>query len=85
MIEKVVVKSLSQYCETYSKLYIGQMGARKSRCIINAIVSLIYRVQESWVEKKLVAALFINIKEAFDYISQTKLIKKMMKLEIDSD
>ena len=62
VVEKVVAGSLSQYCETYSKLHIEQMGARKQQCTIDAVNSLIYRVQESWAEKKLAMTLFIDVK-----------------------
>ena len=85
VVEKVVAGSLSQYCETYSKLHMGQMGARKQRCAIDALASLIHRVQESWAEKKLAAALFMDVKGAFDYVSRTRLIERMMKLGIDGD
>lgn len=34
VVEKVITKQLSQYCETRHKLYPGQMGARKERSAI---------------------------------------------------
>lgn len=33
----------------------------------------------------LAAAIFINIKKAFDYISKKQLFRQMIKLEIDND
>lgn len=42
-------------------------------------------MQEYWAEKKLAATLFKNVKRAFDYISKTKLVKKIIKLDIDKD
>ncbi len=61
------------------------MGARNQRCAIDAVACLIHRVQESWAEKKLVAALFMDVKGAFDHVSRTRLIEKMMELGIDGD
>lgn len=60
VVEKVVAELLLQYCEIFSKLHSGQMGARKQRCAIDAVACLIHKVQESWAEKKLVAALFMD-------------------------
>ena len=37
------------------------MEARKHRCAIYAVVSLVYKVQEWWAEKKLAAVLFIDV------------------------
>ena len=42
VVEKVVAGLLSQYCENFSKLHSGQMGARKQRCAIDAVASLVH-------------------------------------------
>ena len=61
------------------------MRARKQRCAIDVVASLVHTVSESWAEKKLATALFIDIKRAFDHVSKTSLVKKMIKLGIDGD
>lgn len=61
------------------------MGAKKQQCAIDTVACLIHRVQESWAEKKLAAALFMDVKGAFDHVSRVRLIERMMELEIDGD
>ena len=85
VVKKVVVKGLSQYCEDYSKLHPGQMGGRKERSTIDAVATLIHIVQEKWQEKKLAAALFMDVKGVFDYVSKNQLLKQIIKLGIDGD
>ena len=37
---------------------------------IDAVATLIHTVQEKWEEKKLAAALFMDLKGAFDHVSK---------------
>lgn len=60
VVEKVVAEQLALYCEAYSKLHPGQMGARKERSAIDAVSVLVHTVQEIWEEKKLAGALFMS-------------------------
>lgn len=85
IVEKVVAKELSYYCEEYSKLHPRQMGGQKKRLAIDAVDTLVHIVQEKWEEKKLAFALFIDVKEAFDHFSKGQLLARMIKLEIDGD
>ena len=49
------------------------------------VATFVYTVQEKWQEKKLAAALFIDVKEAFDHVSKDQLPTRMIELGIDSD
>lgn len=84
-LEKVIAEQLSQLSENLSKLHPGQMGARKERCAINAVASLVHQVQKKWSQKELAAALFMDVKGAFDHFSKTQLISRMVELEIDGN
>lgn len=46
VVEKVVTKQLSQFCEANGKLHKKQMGTRKHRSAIDAAALLIQKVQE---------------------------------------
>ena len=61
------------------------MGARKERSAIDAVATLVYTVQEKWEEKKLAAALFMDVKGAFYHVSKGQLLKRMFELGIDGD
>ena len=85
VVEKVVAKELSHYCEDYSKLHPGQMGGRRERSAIDAVATLVHAVQEKWEEKKLAAALFMDVKGAFDHVSKGQLLTRIIELGIDGD
>ena len=85
VVKKVVAQKLSRYCENYSKLHPGQMSGRKKRSAIDAVATLVHNVQETWEEKKLAAALFMDVKGAFDNVSKGQLLNQMIKLEIDGN
>lgn len=85
VIEKVMEEQLSRYCESYSKLHLGQMGSQKKRSAIDAVAILVHTVQKAWEEKKLIAALFMDMKGAFDHVSKGQLIARMVELGIDGD
>lgn len=46
---------------------------------------LVYAVQEKWQQKKLAAALFMDIKGASDHVSKDQLFGQMVELEIDDN
>lgn len=85
VVEKAVAQELSRYCENYSKLHPRQMGGQKERLAIDVVAILVHNVQEKWGEKKLVAALFMDIKMAFDNVSKRQLLNQMIELELDGD
>lgn len=61
------------------------MGAQKKRSAIDAVSVLVHTVQESWEEEKLAGALFMDVKGAFDHVSRSQLLKRMVELGIDGD
>ena len=49
------------------------------------IAMLVHAVQENWLEKKLAVTLFIDVKQAFDHISKSQLLKCMIDFGIDEN
>ncbi len=85
LVEKVVAEQRSQFCEKFSKLHLGQIGGPKKRSAIDAVTVLFHTVQERWKEKKLAAALFMDVKGSFDHVSKGQLLKQMIELGINGD
>lgn len=71
--------------KNFLKLSQGQIRVRKERCAIDAVASLIYKVEQRCAKKKLAAALFKDVKGAFDHVSKSQLVAQMLELEIDGD
>ena len=61
------------------------MGGRRERSAIDAVATLVHTVQEKWEEKKLAAALFMDLKGAFDHVSKGQLLSRMIELGVDGD
>lgn len=51
VVEIVAANLLSEFSEVFFKHYSGQMRVRKQQFAIDAVASLVPKVQKSWVEK----------------------------------
>lgn len=49
------------------------MGIQKGRCVMNIVVIMVDSIHKAWKLKKIVEVLYMDIKEAFDYVSRFKL------------
>jgi Reverse transcriptase (RNA-dependent DNA polymerase) len=70
VVEKIAAKRISSFCERHEALHEGQFGCRKRRNAINAVAKLIATTKKAWQQKKLVGALFMDVKEAFNYVTR---------------
>lgn len=61
------------------------MEARKYQLAIDTTALLIQKVQKAFENWKIVGALFIDVKEGFDYVFWAKLVQKISDLGIDND
>ena len=85
LVEKVVAEELLRFSEINLKLHKGQIGARKTRCAINASAIMFDNIHKIWEEKKIQASLLMDIKRTFDYVSRVKLAQQMRQLGVDND
>ena len=61
------------------------MGARKNRSAVDAVALLIHEVQGRWKKGEKTAALFIDVKDAFDHVSKKKLAERITNLGFDEN
>lgn len=85
VVEKLIAEKLSQFCKAKEKLHKGQTERRKYRLAIDAAALMIHKVHKTREEKQIAGALLMDVKGAFDYVSQVRLIQKMSDLGIDDD
>ena len=85
ILEKVIINELLRICEERALLHFGQMGVRKNRNAIDAVILLIHKVQRRWKKGEKAVTLFIDVKDAFDHVSGKKLAERMTNLDIDGD
>ncbi len=80
--EKIMATRLSHWAETTDLLYHEQMGGRKQRSAIDAAMCLTHDIQQAFNNNKVLSALFLNVKGAFDHVSLNQLLKVLQKLHL---
>src|SRR5690606_653438 len=80
--EKLVACRLSTLCETYQLLHKDQIGGRKQRSAVDAILALVSDVENNWNKKLVTSALFLDVKGAFDNVSRVRLLQTMRQMRI---
>ena len=67
--EKIIATKLSHLAESMDLLDSDQMGGRRQKSAIDAVLSFIHDIQLAKHEKQVTSVLFMNIKGAFDHVS----------------
>src|SRR5690606_13590753 len=80
--EKLVACRLSTLCETFQLLHKDQIGGRKQRSAVDAILALVSDVENNWNKKLVTSALFLDVKGAFDNVSRVRLLQTMQQMRI---
>src|SRR5438034_3486114 len=80
--EKIIATRLSYIAETTDLLEINQMGGRKQKSAIDAVITLVYDIQLAKYENKATSVLFMDIKGAYDHVSANHLLKICQKLKL---
>ena len=80
--EKIIATRLAYLASTTNIVNFDQMNSRKQISAINAVMSLIHDIQLAKNENKITSVLFINVKEAYDYVSCNQLLKICKNLDL---
>jgi hypothetical protein len=84
-VEKVTANAIAEKCERERLLHDGQFGCRKRRSAIDAVGSLMKKVEEAWERGNTAAVLLMNVKGAFPHVAKGKLIKRMEEMGFELD
>jgi hypothetical protein len=49
------------------------------------VAKLITTIEKAWQQKKLIGALFMDVKGVFNYVARKQLLKKIIQLKIPGD
>src|SRR5436189_592156 len=80
--EKIIATRLSFLIELTDLLNSDQIGNRRQKSAIDAVLSLVHDIQLAKHEEKVTSVLFMNIKGAFDHISGNQMLKIYQKLQL---
>lgn len=84
VIDKVVMVRTTRWLEETAKLHKRQMKFRGKRSTMDALIQIIYRIQQTWKQKQYMLLLMIEIKVVFLPVSKNRLVNKTKKLKISN-
>jgi len=85
LVECTEAHLIADYLESKRCLHDGQYGCRKPRSCVDAVAVPTSRTQQTWSEKKVAGALFMDVKSAFNNVSKVHLGRRTEELEIEPD
>ena len=80
--EKIIATRLSFLAESTDLLDSDQIGGRRQKSAIDAVLSLVHDIQLAKHEEKVTSVLFMDIKGAFDHVSANQMLKICQKLQL---
>ncbi|EED14170.1 reverse transcriptase, putative [Talaromyces stipitatus ATCC 10500] len=83
--EKLVAELITNFAEAQDLFHDGQFGGRRQRSAIDAVACLVEEIHQAWANGKLAAALFMDIKGAFDHVVLARLIEVLREASVDGD
>ena len=75
MAEKIIATRLSYLSLDSDLLHNDQIGGRKQKSAIDAVLNLVHDIQLAKSQNLVTSALFLDVKGAFDHVSSGKLVR----------
>jgi hypothetical protein len=79
IFESIITRRLNFWAENNQILAEGHFGGRASRSTDDANLFLTSWVRQKWREKKVVAALFLDVKSAFPSVIKERMVETLIK------
>ena len=73
--ERIIAERLSYFAETTDLLHFDQIGNKKQKSAIDAAISLLSDIEINKHEKKLISILFLDIKNVYNHLNKSQIIK----------
>lgn len=77
VIEKLLASRITAFTQRFNLIYAYQYGFRSGSSTLSACSDLVDDIYGSLDSKKIAAALFIDLKKAFDTVDHSMLVKKL--------
>ena len=84
ILEKIIETRLLYFVEHSNLLHNKQMRDRKNRFAIDASLSLLHDIQSTKNSKNVFSCLFLNVKDAFNYVLTKRLFDILHKLKMSN-
>jgi Reverse transcriptase (RNA-dependent DNA polymerase) len=87
--EKIIAKRLAAIAKIKTLLHSHQIGGRKQKSAIDAVMALIYKVQANWRTRKRVnwvtSIVTLDVKNAFGHVGTAQFVTVCMKLGLPTE
>ena len=80
--KKIIITRLSHLGESTNLLYKEQIGERKKRSAVDAVLALIYNTKEAMNNNKVFSCLLLDVKGASDHVALNQLLKILRELHL---
>ena len=85
VMERMINRRLYWWLEKSGKLHKNQAGFRKGRQTIDQLIRLAQQTADAFQQKKSVAAVFVDLQQAYDHVWRAGLMYKMQKIGIQGN
>lgn len=82
VMERMVSNRLNYFIESKNLLSPHQFGFREGHSTAEPLVILEHSIQDAFLEKKIVMAVFFDIKNAYDMVWRWKILEKLYLWEL---
>ena len=80
VVEKIIATRLFFLAESMDLLDPDQIGDKRQKSVINAVLSLVHDIQLAKHEKRVTSILLMDIKRAFNHVSANQMLRICQKL-----
>ena len=85
LAERMINRRLYWWLEKNGKLHRNQAGFRKGRQTIDQLIRLTQETSDAFQKKENVAAVFVDLQQAYDHVWRAGLLYKMQKMGIQGN
>jgi hypothetical protein len=75
VVEKIVADIIAAYCKTAEVLHTSQIRYQRCQSVLDTVSCLVQEVHNTWAQRQIAEALFMDVKETFDHVAAARLIK----------